>query len=341
MDVECGEPECPQPSVNCDEVEIALQQAAMEIVKANAPSINVEQLEFPITLCEILTCTNETFYLLEDEIDFIEPTAMVIIDTIVFNSMDDLVPIEYPVDQPQKFCSELFHLKLDYEANGNISRKTWQVYGRKPMVYDHSYDPINRILSAGFSEKSSSSSVTTLGKYSVSGITYDGDGNIESLIRMGLSSYCSNGLPEYNVIDDLVYTYDNTYPNQLKNVLDASSHPSGFKPGGGEYAYDDNGNLTSDPKKGLTIEYNYLNLPKQIIGPNGNTIDITYDASGRKLRQALTGPDAYTQDYISGVEYRDQSKQAVYHEEGRAHFVAGIWQYEYFIKDHQPKAGKS
>gem|GEM_PF-3512804 len=76
------------------------------------------------------------------------------------------------------------------------------------------------------------------------------------------------------------------------------------------YVYDANGNLTQDKNKGLTITYNYLNLPQTITfdgtqGNAGGTIDFTYDATGKKWRKTVTPTRQCGQvrDYIDGVEY--------------------------------------
>jgi hypothetical protein len=47
------------------------------------------------------------------------------------------------------------------------------------------------------------------------------------------------------------------------------------------YQYDQNGNLTLDTDKSLSISYNFLNLPSQL-----GSLSILYDATGRKWRKA-------------------------------------------------------
>ncbi|MEZ5045299.1 MAG: hypothetical protein R2828_35720 [Saprospiraceae bacterium] len=41
----------------------------------------------------------------------------------------------------------------------------------------------------------------------------------------------------------------------------------------------------------------------------------------------------------SGIEYRDEALNSVFHAEGRAFKDKDKWQYEYFIKDHPDPAG--
>jgi RHS repeat-associated protein len=147
---------------------------------------------------------------------------------------------------------------------------------------------------------------------------------------------------EFGQIDSLAYTYyANT--NKIKTITDASGSAKGFKPGiGGDYLYDVNGNMMTDPHKGMTVEYNHLNLPKKMtftstsFGPSTNTIEILYDAAGTKLRKTVkTGTTTnYTQDYLGGIEYRDGTRESIYHAEGRLFNNAGTNRYEYSIRDH-------
>ena len=44
----------------------------------------------------------------------------------------------------------------------------------------------------------------------------------------------------------------------------------------GQYLYDASGNLTFDPHKKITFQYNHLNLPYRIIGVEADTLDISY-----------------------------------------------------------------
>jgi RHS repeat-associated protein len=112
------------------------------------------------------------------------------------------------------------------------------------------------------------------------------------------------------------------------------------KPGAGAYLYDDNGNMTFDPHKDITITYNFLNLPSQIVktGAGGGTMSLTYDAAGRKWRKQVSG---VTKDYCKGIEYKDGKVEAVYGQEGRLTAVYdqyGVtltrFRAEYWLKDH-------
>ena len=82
--------------------------------------------------------------------------------------------------------------------------------------------------------------------------TYDLNGNILTMARTGAAPSDS-------------HTY--TYTNDGNRLV-------GLKEQGGPtyaYAYDANGNMQYDARKGLIINYNYLNLPIFVIFDNGNT----------------------------------------------------------------------
>lgn len=66
-----------------------------------------------------------------------------------------------------------------------------------------------------------------------------------------------------------------------------------------------------------------------------------YDAVGTKLRKKVTdGTSVVTQDYLGGIEFKNNRLEAIYNEEGRAYNIAPLglgtytWRYEYNLKDH-------
>ena len=103
--------------------------------------------------------------------------------------------------------------------------------------------------------------------------------------------------------------------------------------------YDENGNLKVDPHKKISIEYNYLNLPIRVTSTDNNgqkVIEWLYDANGTKLQKKVLIDTTIilTQDYINGVEYREDTLAAIYHGEGRLYFQNGEGRYEYTLTDH-------
>ena len=103
-----------------------------------------------------------------------------------------------------------------------------------------------------------------------------------------------------------------------------------------DYLYDNNGNQTSDPNKGTITNYNYLNLPYNVTFDNGNIIEWLYLANGTKVQKAVKrdGLNILKQDYISNIEYRNDTLEALYIEEGRLLIDNNGPLYEFQLADH-------
>jgi RHS repeat-associated protein len=62
---------------------------------------------------------------------------------------------------------------------------------------------------------------------------------------------------------------------------------------------------------------------------------LLYDATGNKLRKVADDNGIVnTQDYVSGIEYRNNTLEAIYHPEGRVFNTGSSLRYEYSIRDH-------
>lgn len=183
-----------------------------------------------------------------------------------------------------------YKVDLGYNANGNINKLNWQTQGYTGEFSSIVYDGSNRLTAAQGAP------------YSEFGITYDKNGNIITLKRN------RDGVP----IDDLIYhqvgTTDatNYNGNQLVRVMDNSNSAEGFNNGSSgtaaDYAYDQNGNLTSDKNKGITgITYNALNLPQTVTmeGPN-RSLQYIYDGAGNKLMSVFPTTSTH---YAGAFEY--------------------------------------
>lgn len=213
---------------------------------------------------------------------------------------------------------DVFAFGLDYETagyyNGNIGRQRW-LASRQPTVtrqYSYSYDEANRLLSAAYSGAAGEN-------YSLSGMSYDRNGNITSLTRVN--------------IDQLIYSYGPG--NSLTAVSDGSSNTAGFIDGnttGTDYAYWPDGSLKKDLNRSITdIQYNSSKLPRQISFSNGKLVSYIYSADGRKLR--MNSSTGEVRDYIGPFQYLNGNLFEVAHEEGRV--AAGSPNtYEYFQRDH-------
>jgi RHS repeat-associated protein len=241
----------------------------------------------------------------------------------------------------------LFAMRFqEYEPNGNIKELRWKITSRAPKYYGFSYDPLNRLTAADYGHFEVLAPVNPIvipapqkvptQHYSVPSISYDAVGNITGITRMGRMPALPDNCFDKHEIDRLTMAYHPT-ENRLLSVQDAAPPAArhlGFKPSGGQpapYQYDQNGNLTLDTDKSLSISYNFLNLPSQL-----GSLGILYDATGRKWRKA---GQSTTTLYSNGIEYRDGKLEAIYLPDGRlAAEYAGssITRYraEYFHQDH-------
>jgi RHS repeat-associated protein len=249
---------------------------------------------------------------------------------------------------------DLFGMNLTYEYcpaspqvqyNGNVSSLTWQVKGNQPMErrYIYTYDQDNRLLDARY-KSFIGGSWTNNGeddRYSISDVTYDENGNILTMKRSGETDYDSQSGPSFGEIDDLNYSYKG---NKLAAVSDAEN-TRGYMPDfhdlaqgpGDDYAYDNNGNLTSDGNKSIkSIVYNFLNLPVEINFGDNFQITYLYDASGRKLSKKVYVKQSLVSqvDYCGEFIYNDNQLQMVMTPEGRLMYSNGTFDCQYFLKDH-------
>lgn len=181
--------------------------------------------------------------------------------------------------------------------------------------------------------------------YTVSNLTYDKNGNIKSMKQRGVN----NGAPVD--MDNLSYNYL-PQSNRLDNIVDngVANYGAGDfndQHAGTDYAYDLNGNTTSDLNRDVTTTFTRFNKPALINKFGGGTIEYSYDAAGNKLEEIIFYKSgAYKRtDYIGNCVYQnnspnnspDDSLQYMLTSVGRTVFdknaVASIKE-EYFVKDH-------
>ena len=275
--------------------------------------------------------------------------------------------------------NDLFSMSLHYETlppdlaygvapqlSGNISAVKWRGPDCELHAYGYTYDPANRLTNAHYGAIGGN-----VGRFSVTGINYDLNGNILNLNRSGAKDYLDGEPIGYGSMDELSYHYEGNRLVALNDAVADAAPEDGndFKDNGsdtatsGEYEYDANGNMTYDANKNITISYNHLNLPETIIFPDCRSIAFCYDAQGNKLQKRVcecndggsggvlrvgddgsipSGSKCTVTDYILGFEYKNGALEAFYHEEGRAALLPDDgdpltdreWQYEYTIKDH-------
>lgn len=220
---------------------------------------------------------------------------------------------------------DYFGLELAYNnsQSGNTTRFDGQITGAKwkhdlsskDRVYNFTYDK-GPLTSANY--KVNNTVNTQTGVFDETGITYDLNGNIQSLNRKA-------GLLTSSTVDQLTYNYGANGGNQLMKVTDAQANSQGFNDGnttGDDYVYDVNGNLTQDKNKGInSITYNFHNLPERITFSDNTYLIYTYDAGGTKLRQtyfSAANVPLIKSDYVGELMLLNDQLQLINHELGRA-----------------------
>ncbi|WP_186774587.1 hypothetical protein [Chitinophaga pinensis] len=153
----------------------------------------------------------------------------------------------------QEYCYEYGFDSAAY--TGNIAGIKWKSGADGiARAYGMSYDRIDRLTSASFTQQQANSKLWTNDKvdFSVSGLTYDIAGNILSMNQKGL-----NGL-SVRTIDSLKYGYFSN-SNRLSYVTDKTNDPlsqlGDFREQDNrevqDYWYDPNGNVAKDRNKSV------------------------------------------------------------------------------------------
>jgi RHS repeat-associated protein len=247
---------------------------------------------------------------------------------------------------------DLFGMDIKYEKgpipqfNGNISSVIWQSKENNPgqRRFDYNYDRKNRLLNADYAilENNSWTGSTENGRYSVSNLMYDENGNIIYLYRNGAQAYQS-GTYTWGQIDALSYNYQGNKLNYINDVAPNSqeySMPDFHEYStstSSEYSYDDNGNMIVDANKGITsIQYNHLNLPTEISFGSDYKICYFYDALGRKLTKKVFENSILQNqsDYIGSHIYKNSTLETINTPEGRIVKNGTTFEPQYFIKDY-------
>ncbi|WP_246834018.1 colicin E3/pyocin S6 family cytotoxin [Pedobacter sp. G11] len=181
------------------------------------------------------------------------------------------------------------------QYNGNIANQRWGAGEALPYTFVYTYDRLNRLKRGAASGLSYPMSEQ---------VEYDVMGNLKYLSRDGGNAN----------------SYDYQHGNRLWYVAYVTNG----------YAYDVNGNATTDGRSGYTVQYNHFNLPFHI--PNIN-LTYTYDGTGRKIRKNSNGS---VRNYIDGIEYKpDGTIDFIQTEEGLAlNNGSGGYSYQYNLTDH-------
>ncbi len=105
------------------------------------------------------------------------------------------------------------------------------------------------------------------------------------------------------------------------------------------YTYDQNGNLIKDVNKNIvSITYNVLNLPEEIVFSDGKKIIYTYSAEGKKISQhtfVSDGSNHSKKDYLDNIVYNSGQLEYIHTSQGYIEpKIANGFTYIYEYKDH-------
>ena len=177
---------------------------------------------------------------------------------------------------------------------------------------------------------------------------FDANGNVVRLARW------ADYAPMLNTMaDNLYFTLDGNRPLSISdrgvNLAYAGSFDFKNRGRSGEYVYDGNGKLVSDPYKGMTVTYADWGTPEKITFDDGNHTAFTYTASGEKLKtewrsgaanlRAGEGSPAVQAAVINSEEFfgpfvcKDGRLDKFLFDGGFCDLSSGVAQYRYFVRD--------
>ena len=231
---------------------------------------------------------------------------------------------------PKASEGDLFSYKLDFETagfyDGNIGKQYWQGVNDQNQAiglrsYTMTYDPLKRMTGASFAGINGEN-------YSLSGLSYDKNGNIKTMQRNGKTS------GGFGLMDNLNYAYDGNKLNQVTDGVSATDNEVDLVPrGDGNYTYYTDGSVKSDANEGISliIYDTFLRQAKEIQLTDGRKINHYYDGAGTLLKTVYSTGEYWE---FGGITYKNGQPYQMAVPEGRAVYVNGSWQYEFFYTDH-------
>lgn len=250
----------------------------------------------------------------------------------------------------QELCYDFGFDSRQY--NGNISGVKWKSGGdRIARSYGFNYDNLNRLLQGNFNQQNTGSTSWTKDKvdFSVSGLSYDMNGNVLFMKQVGM-----NGIAR-QTIDSLKYGYI-ANSNRLSFVTDKKNNPQStlgdFKEidttETADYTYTPGGSLMSDRNKNIdSIWYNHTNRISILQVKNRGRIYYQYKGGEEKVSKLVSdsvGPKFKWTHYIGNLVYdagadNIDTLKYIFTDEGRIRPVYKSGQpvgftFDYFIRDH-------
>ena len=161
------------------------------------------------------------------------------------------------------------------------------------MMYEYNYDSKGQLTNAQFgnfnaTSASHTATFTQLPEYKLDNLTYDKNGNIQSLRRNAASS----GSGTAHLFDDLTYNYSTTLKNRLLKVADASTNPGSYsaefdlpnQTNSANYVYNAIGELVENKQENQGFEYDASGLVTRVYKLNNNNTIATFIYNDKGLR---------------------------------------------------------
>ena len=245
------------------------------------------------------------------------------------------------INDPSSFAeNDKFGLKLYYGVpptggkacfNGNISGMGWGSALKPNLVYRFAYDGVNRLTASDYV-----GTAYPAGAFATS-YSYDNNGNIKSITRKNASAALIDDLNISNLgnrIDNITWDIAGDYGGSSYVDYPGLSSTNSL-----HFSYDNNGNMTYEPYKMMSLTYNRLNLPEVINFGSNKKISYFYTASGQKVRQTVENTGSLTKvDYCGPFVYETvngvRSLKYLITEEGRVVKSGTSWIWEYNQRDH-------
>jgi len=205
--------------------------------------------------------------------------------------------------------------------NGNIARQTVAISTFQRLNKQYVYDQLNRIRSATYASVDPVyNTLTGLTDYH-SHYDYDGDGNLQTLIRYGNDP--GGGAM---IMDSLSYQYGiSGADDKLNQLMDYS--PNNYTNAGDilydisvapKYQYDAIGNTIQDLVSSQdTIEWNLYNkVSRTVNNTDGSQIIFGYDGAGNRVKKAYTQQIGFTDIHRADYYVHDAQGNvlAIYHQ---------------------------
>lgn len=188
------------------------------------------------------------------------------------------------------------------QYDGTIKAVRWSnSYDQTPKAYAYQYNRNNWLTNAKFGELKGTDpkQITPLSQYNEGKLTYDANGNIQTLYRTNDQS---------QVTDELSYIYKEG-KNQLQQVTDSqqTDDPSDIE-GINTYQYNAIGQLIENEGEATQYIYNTHGLVTEVHHHNVKKVAFFYDEKGQRIKKvgyddtgAINNTDYYIRDLSGNV----------------------------------------